>query len=80
MSVLGWDDKSWGNMAMPDSYGKKWEDLSTKEQNATCKICYFNMNWPGGTDATSEIVERFVEKVERPHNLRPRANWLIWRR
>jgi hypothetical protein len=64
MSVLGRDDESWGNMTMPDSYSKKWEDLSTKEQNAAYEICYFNVNWPGGTDATSEDVERFIEKVE----------------
>jgi hypothetical protein len=49
---------------MPDSFGKKWEDLSTKEQNAAYEICYFNVNWPGDTDATSEDVERFIEKVE----------------
>jgi hypothetical protein len=69
MSVLGWDDESWGNKTMPDSYSNKWEELSAKEQNAAYEICYFIVNWPGGTDATTEEVERFINEVEASQSL-----------
>lgn len=69
MDVLGWDETSWENKTLPDSYGKKWEYLSEKEQTSANEICYFNVNWPGGTVATSEEVESFIEEVELSQTL-----------
>eukprot|EP00804_Cyclotella_cryptica_P007727 CCRYP_001346-RB/>CCRYP_001346-RB protein AED:0.02 eAED:0.02 QI:79/1/1/1/1/1/3/359/697 len=64
MNILGWDEKTWAEQAQPDSYSNKWEVLSEDEQKAAYKICYFNINWPGGTDASIEDVATFIENVQ----------------
>jgi hypothetical protein len=64
MRVLGWGEEAWTNKTLPISYKNKWEEMSEEEQTAAYKLCYFNVNWPGGTDATSEDVKSFIEEVE----------------
>ena len=76
MAVLGWSEAAWSNHTLPQWYCIKWEGLTGTEQVAANKICYFNLNWPGGTDATEEKVESFIKEVQEIQSLPKNA--CIW--
>jgi hypothetical protein len=77
MTVLGWSEAAWSNQTLPQSYGTKWEGLTGAEQMAANKICYFNVNWPGGTDATDQEVESYIEEVQKIQSLPKNASVYI---
>ena len=46
--TLGWDKYLWSGLSSdPESYGRRWDQLSDDEKSAAFVMCHCNISWPG---------------------------------
>lgn len=44
--VLGWSESSWDDeTSLPDTEDMTWDELSSEQQEAAYKLCYFDKSW-----------------------------------
>jgi hypothetical protein len=51
--TLGWDDYIWSGLAggPPESYGRRWDQLSEEDKSAATVLCHSNISLPGDGSA-----------------------------
>jgi hypothetical protein len=63
--ALGWDDNLWSGLSSdPESYGKRWDQLSKDEKSAATVLCHCNISWPGD-GATIDLLDQYNNADKR---------------